>query len=176
VARAALDAGAAIINDICGATPERSLLKAVKEYDAGIVLMHMKATPQTMQQRPRYRDVTAEIAASLKKSIEICLECGIKSDRIIIDPGIGFGKNLEHNLTIIRDLEQFTKLKKPLLIGTSRKSFIGKILDNDVNDRLMGTAASICAAIGHRAHIVRCHEVKAMREVALMSDAIFYGN
>jgi dihydropteroate synthase len=175
VARSALEAGASIVNDIAGLQPDRSLLKAVKDFEAGIVLMHMKGAPQTMQRRPRYRDVVAEIIAGLRKSVGICLECSIKSDRIILDPGIGFGKTLEHNLTILRDLESFKILKKPLLLGTSRKSFIGKILDNDVDQRLMGTAASVCAAVAHGAHIVRVHDVAPMREAIKISDAIFYG-
>jgi len=175
VAQAALDAGASIVNNIMGSRPERALLKMVKDYKAAIVLMHIKGTPRTMQQRVVYRDVTAEITAQLRKSIEICLECGIKSDRIIIDPGIGFGKSVEHNLEILRRLEKFRSLDQPILIGTSRKSFIGNVLGRDVSQRLMGSAASVCYAITKGAHIVRVHDVEEMADVARLSDAMITG-
>ena len=108
----------------------------------------------------------------MQKSIEKCLEIGIKSDRIIIDPGIGFGKTLEHNLIIMNRLHMFQRLKKPILIGTSRKSFIGNILQRDVHKRLMGTAATVAIGIRNGAHIIRVHDVKAMKDVARMTDSI----
>jgi len=172
VAKAALDAGASIINNIMGTKPEAGLLKMVKNYDAAIVLMHIRGTPQTMQKAVHYHNLTAEIIHSLRKSIEKCLEIGIKSDRIILDPGIGFGKTVEHNLEILNRLDDFKILKRPLLIGTSRKSFIGKVLDRDVSHRLLGTAATVCASILKGAHIVRVHDVKAMKETVGMTDAI----
>jgi len=123
-----------------------------------------------------YDHLMKEIVNSLQKSIENCLEIGIKSDRIIIDPGIGFGKTTEQNLTIINDLKKFRTLKKPLLIGTSRKSFIGGILKKEVSERLIGTISSVCASIHNGAHIVRVHDVKAIYEAVVMTDAIINSN
>ena len=172
VAKAALDAGAGIINNIMGTKPQASLLRMIKNYKAAVVLMHMRGTPRTMQTRLVYRNVIAEIIGALRISIEKCLEIGIKSDKIIIDPGIGFAKTVEQNLKILNRLEDFKTLNRPLLIGTSRKSFIGKVLGKDVRDRLLGTAATVCASILNGAHIVRVHDVKAVRETAVMADAI----
>lgn len=172
VAKAALDAGASIVNNIMGTKPELSLLKMVRDYNAAIVLMHIKGTPKTMQKAIHYSNLTGEIIGSLRKSIEKCLEIGIKSDRIIVDPGIGFGKTVGNNLEILNRLGDFKVLKCPLLIGTSRKSFIGNILDKDVHHRLMGTAATVCAGIIRGAHIVRVHDCKAIKDVVTMTDAI----
>lgn len=173
VAKASLDAGAHIINNIKGVRPNASLLKMVARYQAAIVLMHIgTGTPRTMQQNIAYDNIINDICQSLRESIEKCLEIGIKSDRIIIDPGIGFGKTVEHNLIIMNKLKLFQQLRQPILIGTSRKSFIGNILDRDVSDRLMGTAATISVGIQHGAHIIRVHDIKAMRDVAKMTDAI----
>ena len=172
VAQAALDAGASMINNIMGNDPDAALLKMIKSYGAAIVLMHIQGTPQTMQKSIAYEDLIGEITGSLQKSIEKCLEIGIKSDRIIVDPGIGFGKTVEHNLEILNRLSEFDVLKRPILIGTSRKSFIGKVLDKEVNSRVMGTAATVTASIVRGAHIVRVHDVKPMKEIALMTDAI----
>lgn len=172
VAKAALDAGASMVNNIMGINPDLKLLKMVKNYNAAIVLMHIRGTPKTMQKDIHYKHLVPEIITSLKKSIEKCLEIGIKSDKIIIDPGIGFGKTVEHNLEILNCLGAFKTLKRPLLVGTSRKSFIGKVLKNQVHQRLMGTAATVCTSIIKGAHIVRVHDVKAIKEAALMTDAI----
>lgn len=155
-----------------GTNPDLSLLRMIKNYNAAIVLMHIRKTPRTMQKNIYYRDVTAEIISSLQKSIEKCLEIGIKSDRIIVDPGIGFGKTVEHNLEILNRLGDFKRLRRPLLVGTSRKSFIGKVLNRNVRHRLIGTAASVCASILKGAHIVRVHDVKAIKETVIMTDAI----
>ena len=172
VAQAALQAGASIVNNVMGSKITKSMLKVVKENDAVIILMHIKGTPRIMQKRISYKNLVQEITLDLKKSIEKCLEIGIKSDRIIVDPGIGFGKTVEDNLEIIQRLAEFKSLKKPILIGTSRKSFIGKTLKKDVSNRLMGTAASVSASILNGAHIVRLHDVKKMREVVDLTDAI----
>lgn len=172
VAKSALDAGASIVNDIMGTKLDPQLLKMIKNYNAAIILMHIRGTPRTMQKRIYYKDVTAEIIASLRKSIEKCLEIGIKSDRIIIDPGIGFGKTVEHNLEILNRLGDFKKLRRPLLVGTSRKSLIGKVLKKDVSSRLIGTVSTVCASILNGAHIVRVHDVKAICEAVTMTDAI----
>lgn len=173
VARHALDAGASIVNTIKGTSAERSFLKMVQRYDAAIVLMHMRGTPRTMQKNIRYQNFIQDIIVALKTAVENCLESGIKSDRIILDPGIGFGKALEHNLEILNKLREFQRLKKPVLIGASRKSFIGKILDQEAPHlRLMGTVASVCAGVHNGAHVVRVHDVKAVREAVLVIDAI----
>ena len=172
-ARAALDAGAHMINNIKGTPAARSLLKTIARYEAGIVLMHIgSGTPRTMQQRIHYHDIIRDIFCSLRESIEKCLENGIKSDRIIIDPGIGFGKTTEHNLVILNRLYEFSKLGMPVLLGTSRKSFIGQTLNRDVQHRLMGSAATVSIAIQQGAHIVRVHDVKAIADTTKMTDAI----
>jgi len=173
VAKASLDAGARIINDIKGTKSNRSLLKMVARYDAAIVLMHMgKGSPRTMQRQIHYQNILDDILNSLRDSIEKCLEIGIKSDRIVIDPGIGFGKTAEHNLLIMNRLEAFQKLHYPILLGTSRKSFIGHVLDKPVDQRDMGTAATVSVGIINGAHILRVHDVKKMTDVARMTDAI----
>jgi len=172
VAKAALDAGASIVNNIMGTNPSPSLLKMVKNYKAAIILMHIKGTPRTMQTSIYYHHLINEIIDSLRKSIEKCLDIGIKSDKIILDPGIGFGKTVEHNLEILNRLSDFRSLKRPLLIGTSRKSFIGKVLKKEVGQRLMGTAATVSTSILRGAHIVRIHDVKAIRDTVTMTDAI----
>lgn len=173
VARAALDAGAHIINYIKGSRPAPALLKMVARYNAGIILMHMgKGTPRTMQRNIRYTDIIRGISISLRESIEKCFENGIKSDRIIVDPGIGFGKTVEHNLIIMNRLNIFSTLNMPILLGTSRKSFIGQVLNREVNERLMGTAATVVVGIQKGAHILRVHDVKAMCDVAAMTDAM----
>jgi len=172
VVQSALDAGALIVNNIMGTTTNKSLLKMVNNYDAGIVLMHIRGTPNSMQKNIEYGDLCKDIIQSLNQSIENCLEAGIKRDKIIIDPGIGFGKTVAHNLQILNRLRKFQTLRQPLLIGPSRKSFIGKILSRDVSYRILGTGASITTAILNGAHIVRVHDVKAMKEIVTMTDAI----
>ncbi len=175
IAQEALDAGATMVNTIKGVDIDKNLLKMVKRYNACIVLMHMKGTPLSMQRNPKYKNLMEDILNDLRKSIEICLEIGINSDRIIIDPGIGFGKTVEHNLEIINHLDKLKILKQPILIGPSRKSFIGKILNKEAGDRLVGTIASVCGSIFRGAHIVRVHDVKAVKEAAVMTDAILNG-
>lgn len=172
VARRALDAGAVIVNDIRGVRPNKALLRMVKNYNAAVVLMHIRGTPRTMQKRIFYKDLIPEILEALRKSLEICLEIGIKSDRIMIDPGIGFGKTVEHNCEILNRLDEFRCLNQPILVGTSRKSFIGKILDKDVEHRLYGTLASVCIGISHGAHAVRVHDAGEARDAARVVDAI----
>ena len=172
VAQQALEAGASLVNNIMGSKLNKSLLKMVKNYDAAIVLMHISGTPQTMQRKIKYNNLVKNIIDSLGRSIENCLEIGIKLDKIIIDPGIGFGKTVGHNLTILNQLDHFKVLKRPLLIGTSRKAFIGKILNKQVDHRLIGTVASVCAAIMKGVQIVRVHDVRAVKEVVMVTDAI----
>ncbi len=176
VAKLALEAGAVMVNTIKGTTPSLAMLKIIKEYHAAIVLMHMRKKPQTMQKNISYQNLIAEILSELEKSVQKCLERGIKSDRILIDPGIGFAKTAEHNLEIIKHLDAFSALRKPILIGTSRKSFIGTIINKDPWDRIWGTAATVCACIQNGAHIVRVHDVRQMHDVVSVTDAILNSN
>lgn len=172
VAQYALDAGASIINNIKGLSADKKLLRMIRDYKAAVVVMHMRGNPKTMQKRISFQNPVQEIIKDLEESIEKCLETGIKSDRIIVDPGIGFGKTVEQNLEIIRRLTEFAKLKLPILVGTSRKSFIGAVLDRTVEDRLMGTAATVCASIINGAHIVRVHDVAQLKDIVRMTDAL----
>ncbi|MCA9407319.1 MAG: dihydropteroate synthase [Candidatus Omnitrophica bacterium] len=173
VAKEALAAGAAIINTIKGIELDPLLLALVKENNAALVLMHMKGLPETMQNSIEYKkNLIEEIKSLLQKSIEKCMDFGINSDKIMIDPGIGFGKTTEHNLTIINHLDEFQSLPYPLLIGPSRKSFIGNIINRDVTQRLFGTIASISACVLRGAHIIRAHDIKAVKDALLTVDAI----
>jgi len=172
VARCALDAGASIVNNIRGTQTEKSFLKMVRDYKAAIVIMHMRGTPATMQAHARYKNVVSEVIEELKITVEKCLEIGIKKDRIIVDPGIGFSKSVDQSLCLINHLNRLNILHCPILLGTSRKSFIGQILRKSVRGRLMGTAATVTAGVMQGAHIVRVHDVKAIKETLKMTDAI----
>jgi dihydropteroate synthase len=172
VARHALDAGASIINNVRGTQVSVGFLKMVREYNAAIVLMHMRGTPITMQSHATYKNVVRDVIAELKISVEKCLGVGIKKERIILDPGIGFAKTAQHNLALINHLDQLHVLGCPVLLGTSRKSFIGQLLHKDAADRLIGTAATVVAGVMRGAHIVRVHDVKAIKETLKITDAI----
>jgi dihydropteroate synthase len=138
-----------------------------------MILMHIRGTPETMQTDIHYDSLLSEILQSLKESIQKAERAGVDPDQVIIDPGIGFGKTSEHNLLILKHLSEFRVLGKPLLLGTSRKSFIGKILDtDDVSDRLEGTLASIAIGVFNGAHIVRCHDVREAKKAIAVADAI----
>lgn len=173
VAGAALKAGASIVNDVSGLRNDPDIAKVAAEHGAYLILMHMKGTPQDMQRDPSYKDVIGEIIKSLQHSIKIAHCAGVPGNKIIIDPGIGFGKRVEHNLEILARLGEFKKLGYPICIGTSRKSFIGKILKKDgPKGRLYGTLATSAAAIMNGANIVRVHDVGPMKDAALMIDSI----
>jgi len=172
VARLALAAGASIVNDITGLKSDPDMAKIISEYKASVCVMHMKGSPATMQVKPSYMDLMGEILEGLRESIEIAERAGISEDKIIVDPGIGFGKTLEHNLTILRRLGEIGDIGKPVLIGVSRKSFIGKVLDKEVSERLMGTAAASALAIMKGACIIRTHDVSEISDVTKMMDAI----
>ena len=173
VARRALEAGAHIVNDITALCSDPDMAATVAEMEAGVVLMHMKGTPRTMQQSPAYNDVVNEVREWLKKKVQNAEAQGIAPERIIIDPGIGFGKTTKHNLELLKRLSEFRALKKPLLTGTSRKSFIGNILGVPVTERVEGTVATVCWAIAHGADIVRVHDVNANVRAAQMTDALY---
>ncbi|WP_082803690.1 MULTISPECIES: dihydropteroate synthase [unclassified Anabaena] len=174
VAKASIEAGADIINDISGGTFDPEMLPTVASLDVPIVLMHIRGTPQTMQQMTDYEDVVGEIASFLRQQIAIATNLGINAEKIIIDPGIGFAKNYEQNLEILRRLRSLRSLNCPILVGVSRKSFIGRILNQpEPKARVWGTAAACCAAIVNGADILRVHDVKEMSDVSLVTDALF---
>jgi dihydropteroate synthase len=172
VAIAALEAGATIINDISGLKFDPGLAQVVAKYQALLVLMHIRGTPQTMQQLPPSRDIWSEIITDLTTSITVALKAGVAKEQLIVDPGIGFGKTVSENLAIVAQLSRLAVLGLPILLGTSRKSFIGKLINRLESDRLWGTAATLTTGILQGAHIVRVHDVAPMREVAQISDAL----
>ncbi|MBM3498002.1 MAG: dihydropteroate synthase [Armatimonadetes bacterium] len=174
VAAAALDAGALLVNDVRALRGE-GMLELAAERGAPVCLMHMLGTPRTMQEAPVYDDVVADIHRFLAERVAACEAAGLTRDRIVIDPGIGFGKTVEHNLTLLRRLREFRSLGCPVLVGVSRKATIGKVLDVPPDDRLEGTAAACACAIRSGADIVRVHDVREMVRVARMTDAIVRG-
>ena len=173
VARHALEAGAHLVNDITALQGDAEMATVVAEMEAGVVLMHMKGTPRTMQRAPQYDDVVGEICTWLQQRIQAAEAQGIAPERVIIDPGIGFGKTTTHNLEILKRLEECRGLNKPILVGTSRKSFIGNVLDLPVTERVEGSVATVCWAIIHGADIVRVHDVQATVRAARMIDALY---
>ena len=173
VAKAAVEAGADIINDISGFKMDPDMKQVAVETKAGCMLMHMRGTPQTMQQFLEYDDIVKDIISYFEDIIDDLIKSGIDRQCIMIDPGIGFSKDVEQNLILIRQLKDFESLKLPILLGTSRKSFIGHILNKkDPKDRVWGTAASIAIGIANGAHVVRVHDIHEMTDVAKISDAI----
>jgi dihydropteroate synthase len=173
VARKALEAGAAVINDISGLRFSPDMAKVAADFGAAVVIMHIKGTPRDMQQNPVYRDVVGEVRAYLEEGIELAVRAGVDREKIMVDPGIGFGKNLEHNLTLLNRLDEFKSLGRPIVLGTSRKKFIGTILDIPVPEqRIDGTAATVALGIERGAAVIRVHDVARMAQVARMTDAI----
>jgi dihydropteroate synthase len=174
VAQAAIAAGAEVVNDISGGTFDPEMLPTVAKLGVPIVLMHIRGTPKTMQQLAHYDDLMAELHRFLKQQVKQAIACGIDPDLIALDPGIGFAKTYDHNLEILRKLPQLRTMGCPILIGTSRKRFIGHILNQpDPQQRVWGTAATCCAAIAGGADILRVHDVKEMRDVCRVADAIW---
>ena len=170
VAEAALQVGATIVNDISAMTFDVNMSSIVAKHQASVVLMHIKGTPKTMQMNPSYKNVTEDVKQFLREQVEKAIKANIK--QIIIDPGIGFGKKFEHNIKLLRELKMFTSLGHPLLVGVSRKSFLGTILDLPPNERMEGTTAAVTASILNGANIIRVHDVKEMKRVAMVSDAL----
>lgn len=172
VAQAALDHGADIINDISSFSLDPRLLSLAAQYHAGFILMHMQGNPKTMQIHPFYEDVLKEIRLFLAEKIEIALAYGLKKESLIIDPGIGFGKRTDDNLRLLNRLDFFEELGRPILVGISRKSFIGKILNAPPQDRLEGSIAAAVVSILRGASLLRVHDVKAVKRAALVAEAI----
>jgi len=176
VAREALSAGADLVNDISGFRADEAMAELVAEAGCPVIIMHIKGTPRDMQQNPTYEHLISEIYWWLADSIRLALDAGVAEDQVIIDPGIGFGKTADHNLQILGELRQFRSLGRPILVGASRKSFIGKLLDKPPLERGWGTAAAVAAAILNGARIVRVHDVAEMHDVARVADAIRCGS
>jgi dihydropteroate synthase len=174
VARAALDAGAHVINDISAGRDDDGMLPLAASWKVPIILMHMQGTPATMQVDPRYADVTKEVIRFLLARIDAAFAAGIDLADILVDPGIGFGKTPQHNLTLLRDLSKIADATgRPLVLGTSRKGFIGRITGEDEpSRRLFGTAATVAWGIANQAAVLRVHDVRHMAQVARMIDAI----
>ncbi|MBT0654412.1 dihydropteroate synthase [Geomobilimonas luticola] len=175
VAEAALSAGAEIVNDISAMTFDSRMPEVVAATGAGIVLQHTRGTPVEMQKDTRYGDLVGDIKMFLEEAMLKADRAGIPPERIVVDPGIGFGKDWGGNLEILRRLDEFSSLGRPILVGTSRKAFIGKVLERSVDERVFGTAATVALALAAGASIFRVHDVREMRDVADMSRAILQG-
>ncbi|MEO8890898.1 MAG: dihydropteroate synthase [Coleofasciculaceae cyanobacterium] len=174
VAQKAVEAGADLVNDISGGTFDPNMFSVVAQLDVPIVLMHIRGTPQTMQQLTDYQDLIGEIYQFFQQQIAAALSAGIKSSQIIIDPGIGFAKTAAQNWEILRQLPRFRALGVPILVGVSRKSFIGRLLHQpDPKERIWGTAAACCGAIAGGTDILRVHDVREMHDVCRVADAIW---
>lgn len=179
VARQAVDVGVSIINDISGLTRDPEMITVASKSNAGLVIMHSKGNPQTMQKNPKYKNVLLEVYAFLERQIKYAIGHGISKNRIVIDPGIGFGKTVNHNLTLIKNLSYFIPLGVPILIGPSRKSFIRKVLNSTnqpfLEGTIEGTAAASAIAVFQGARILRVHDVAYMRMASQIADAVMKG-
>ncbi len=172
VARSAIQAGVAIVNDISALQGDSSMAQLVAETGVGVVLMHMQGTPQTMQQSPRYGNVVEEVMAFLQQRAQVAIACGVRSSQIVLDPGFGFGKLQEHNLRMLAEFEAFTTLGYPVLAGVSRKQFIGNVIRRPVHEREFGNAGAVAVAVLKGAHIIRVHDGRAMKDTAMVVSAI----
>jgi dihydropteroate synthase len=173
VAEAAAQAGAEILNDVTGLRNDARMAEVARRRKLGLILMHMRGTPRTMQKAGFARDVIRDVTAGLRRSVALALKAGVAREQIVIDPGIGFGKSHEQNCEIMQRLSEIAKLGFPLLVGTSRKSFLGTALKQDSGkDRIWGTAATVTASILQGAHLVRVHDVAEMARVARVADVV----
>jgi dihydropteroate synthase len=172
VARVALDLGADIINDVSALQDDPGMAQLIEESGAGVVLMHRQGNSMTMQKSPQYEDIVGEIKAFLSERVSMAQSMGISADHIIVDPGIGFGKTLNHNLEILRNIGEFLPLGQPIMIGVSRKAFIGTLTGKPVGEREMGNSAAVAVAVWLGAHIVRVHDVGAMHDVIRVAQAL----
>ena len=171
VAAEALSAGANMINDVSAAS-DPEMFAVAKQYEATLCLMHMRGTPKNMQQNTSYQDVVREVCDYLRTRADMAMQAGVAAGKILLDPGIGFGKTSRHNLEILRRLNEFYGMGFPLLVGASRKNFIGDVLQLPAHERLYGTVATLAVAIVRGAHVVRVHDVRESVQVAAMCDAI----
>ena len=172
VAKHAVEAGADIINDVSGLSFDNNMIGIVESFNIPVVIMHMKGNPQNMQLNPEYEDIVNEILDFFKMKIKIAIQSGINRSMIILDPGIGFGKTVDHNFKLLSRLNEFNVLELPIMIGPSRKSFIGITLDLPPEDRVEGTAAAVSAGVMNGASIVRVHDVKSMKRVVRIIEKI----
>ena len=172
VARRALDAGAGLINDISAFRFDADMAPLAVEKNVPVILMHMQGRPGNMQAQPVYTDVVREIGDFFRERLKIAKQAGVSLNRIVLDPGMGFGKTVEHNLQILSRLDEFLALGRPILIGPSQKSFIGHLLDLPVGERMEGTAAAVVAGVLHGASIVRVHDVRVMARAVRVAEAI----
>jgi len=172
VAAAALDAGAAIVNDVTAFVAEPGLADLCADRGCGVVLMHMQGTPRTMQANPAYGDVVDDVKAFLAARVEFAIARGVAEDAIWVDPGIGFGKTLEHNLELLRRLGELRVLGRPILIGTSRKSFLGNLSGREASERLGGTIASNVLALENGAEVFRVHDAREVRQALIVAEAL----
>ena len=172
VAQAALEAGAVLVNDVTALRGDPAMVDVVARTGAGIVLMHMPGTPRTMQQDPRYDDVVGEISGFFEERIRFAMAHGIVRRQIILDPGIGFGKLLGHNLTLLAQLRRFMQFECPVLVGVSQKAFLGQLVDRPVQERQWATAAAVAMAVDRGAGILRVHDVRGMKDVVQVAAAI----
>jgi dihydropteroate synthase len=176
VARAALEAGASIVNDISGLRFDPELGGVVGEAGAGLVIMHSRGTPRDMQRDPRYHDVVADVAGELEEAARRAEAAGVAGSRIVIDPGIGFAKTFEQSLEVMRHLDVFVAQGRPVMVGVSRKSFIGRLLDEGIDGRLEGSVAAAVAAVLAGVHLVRVHDVGATVRAVRVADALRNGS
>jgi dihydropteroate synthase len=172
VARAALDAGASIVNDVAANRGDDAMWKVVAEFRAGYICMHAQGSPATMQKNPAYRNVVREVGDFFHEQLEKLNVCGVSSDQVVFDPGIGFGKTLEHNLQLLANLRRFTKLKRPLLLGVSRKSFIRKLSGASLNERLPASLACATLAVADGVQIIRAHDVAETIQAVRLAEAL----
>ena len=176
VARAALEAGASIVNDVAAGRRNAAMWELVSRYQAGYVMMHARGTPQTMQSEAVYDDVVGTVNDAFSGTLDALQRAGIAPAQVVLDPGIGFGKTLEHNLALLANIRSFARWERPLLIGVSRKSFLGKITGASVNERLHGSLACTILAVANGVHIVRTHDVPETRDAIRTAEAILSYN
>ena len=172
VARAALAAGASLVNDVATNRADETMWRVVAEAGAGYVCMHMQGTPQTMQSTPHYEDVVHEVGAFFEERLMRLAVCGVAAEQVVLDPGIGFGKSLEHNLQLLGALRSFTRYSRPLVLGVSRKSFLGKILPCEVGRRLPGSLACASLAVEAGVQIIRAHDVAETVQAVRVTEAV----
>jgi dihydropteroate synthase len=173
VARQALEAGAHVVNDVTALCGDPEMAAVVRDFGAGVILMHMQGTPATMQDRPTYEDVGREVAEFLEARLQAAADLGIAPSRVVLDPGIGFGKTAAHNIALLARLGELRRLGRPVCLGVSRKGFLGKLLDRPVHDRLAASLAAACFALAHQAaQIFRVHDVAPTRDAVILFTAL----